>query len=289
MKGSILTIGFLLLIKQLSAQNAEYFTLISRADSLYNAKNYPASAKTFSQAFKLNRLKVQQNDLYNAGCSWALSNNPDSAFVILNRAVKEKNYCNLNYITTDSDLILLHHDNRWPGLIELIKANKVNTETYFTPIVKILDSVLKDDQEGRLKIEEVGKAHGYKSKEMDELWHYISFKDSIDLVKVEAILDRYGWLGPETIGDRGNFTLFLVIQHSDIKVQEKYLPMMRRAVDEGKAQPANLALLEDRVALRQGKKQIYGSQVKRDPKQGKVIFSQLKMNQMWIKEDGRSA
>jgi len=40
---------------------------------------------------------------------------------------------------------------------------------------------------------------------------------------------------------------------------------MREAVKHGKAQASNLALLEDRVALGQGKKQIYGSQIGRDP------------------------
>jgi hypothetical protein len=36
---------------------------------------------------------------------------------------------------------------------------------------------------------------------------------------------------------------------------------MRAAVKRGNAQPSNLALLEDRVALAEGRHQIYGSQV----------------------------
>jgi len=39
---------------------------------------------------------------------------------------------------------------------------------------------------------------------------------------------------------------------------------MRDAVKKGNANSRSLALLEDRVALRQGKKQIYGSQLGRD-------------------------
>ena len=39
---------------------------------------------------------------------------------------------------------------------------------------------------------------------------------------------------------------------------------MREAVKKGTAAAGNLALLEDRVALGQGKKQIYGSQIGRD-------------------------
>ena len=39
---------------------------------------------------------------------------------------------------------------------------------------------------------------------------------------------------------------------------------MREAVKKGNAKANSLALLEDRVALRRGGKQIYGSQVTRD-------------------------
>lgn len=41
--------------------------------------------------------------------------------------------------------------------------------------------------------------------------------------------------------------------------------MMREAVKNGKAQGSSLALLEDRVAIGQGRRQIYGSQIGRDP------------------------
>jgi hypothetical protein len=75
-------------------------------------------------------------------------------------------------------------------------------------------------------------------------------------------------LGVDSIGIQGNMTLFLVIQHSNLITQEKYLPMMREAVKKGNAVGSSLALLEDRVALGLGKKQIYGSQIGRDPATG---------------------
>lgn len=86
--------------------------------------------------------------------------------------------------------------------------------------------------------------------------------DSANIIRVTKILDEYGWLGKDKLGSTANSALFLVIQHSDLKVQERYLPMMRIAVKEGRAAGSSLALLEDRVALGQGKLQIYGSQVR---------------------------
>jgi len=82
-------------------------------------------------------------------------------------------------------------------------------------------------------------------------------------------------LGADVVGGQGNSTLFLVIQHADQATQEKYLPMMREAVKNGKAQGSSLALLEDRVALGQGNRQIYGSQIGRDPETQIYFISPL--------------
>jgi hypothetical protein len=56
----------------------------------------------------------------------------------------------------------------------------------------------------------------------------------------------------------------LVIQHANLKTQEKHLPTIREAVTKGNASPASLAMLEDRVAVRKGELQLYGSQISRD-------------------------
>ena len=50
---------------------------------------------------------------------------------------------------------------------------------------------------------------------------------------------------------------------------------MRDAVKNGKANSSSLALLEDRVALRKGGKQIYGSQIGRDQETGEYFVSPL--------------
>ena len=47
--------------------------------------------------------------------------------------------------------------------------------------------------------------------------------------------------------------------------QIKYLPLLKEAVKKGKANAADVAMLEDRMAIKQGKKQMYGSQVPPNP------------------------
>jgi hypothetical protein len=138
-----------------------------------------------------------------------------------------------------------------------------------------LDSIHTKDQKYRQMINDVEAKHGYESKEMQDLWKTINKTDSANLIQVSNILEKYGWLGADAVGEQGNATIFLVIQHADLKTQEKYLPMMRQAVKNGKAKGSELALLEDRVAMRQGKKQIYGSQISRDLKTGKYFVAPI--------------
>src|SRR5689334_5130327 len=50
------------------------------------------------------------------------------------------------------------------------------------------------------------------------------FRESIDssnLAQVEALIAKYGWLGKSFVGDMGNYTVWLVVQHADLAKQEK--------------------------------------------------------------------
>jgi hypothetical protein len=134
-----------------------------------------------------------------------------------------------------------------------------------------LDSVFVDDQSARQMIETIQQNFGAHSRQMDSLNKVIARKDAINQVKVKNILDQVGWLGVDEIGEKANLTIFLVIQHADSLTQVTYLPVMRQAVKDKKARAADLALLEDRVLCRQGKPQLYGSQV-RVLKTGKYAF-----------------
>ncbi len=243
-----------------------YSGFIHKADSFYAAGKYKEAGDAYSSAFKANGWKGMANDRYNAACAWARANVPDSAFFNLNRIVTKMNYVDYAHLSIDPDFKSLYDDKRWNPLLGLVKANKEKAEENLNkPLAHQLDSIYEEDQKYRMQIDETEKKFGLKSVEMKALWKTIREKDSVDLIKVENILDRYGWLGQETVGKSGNAALFLVIQHcSDMAVRDKYLPMMRDAVKNGKASGSELALLEDRTALGHGRRQIYGSQISRN-------------------------
>lgn len=265
-------------IKELSVEQKEkYQTLKNEAWSLYETQEYLKSAKKYSQAFKSTNNRSNNTDRYNAACSWALANEKDSAFVQLFRIAEKGEYSSYSHITTDPDLASLHTDSKWSQLLEIVSANKEKKEANLDkPLVAILDTIYNEDQGLRREIKTIEETYGRDSNEMKAHWDAIAKKDSINLIKIQKILDERGWLGQDIIGGRGNMTLFLVIQHSPLEVQEKYLPMMRDAVAKNNAQPSSLALLEDRVALRIGKRQIYGSQIARNQETGEFYVSPLK-------------
>jgi len=101
---------------------------------------------------------------------------------------------------------------------------------------------------------------------------YGQFVDSTNLVYVKALIDRYGWPGKSFVGGRGNYAVWLVIQHADLETQEKCLPLMKASVEKNESRPVDLAYLEDRVLMRQGKNQIYGTQVTFNSKTGAQEF-----------------
>jgi len=131
-------------------------------------------------------------------------------------------------------------------------------------IVQVLFVVDEEDQKYRIQLSDLEEKKPVDSASRMEIMHRMRMADSINLIKVRAIIDKYSWPAADVIGEQCNTAMFMVIQHADLPVQEKYLPVIREAVAAGRAEPRHLALLEDRVALREGRKQRYGTQLKWD-------------------------
>jgi hypothetical protein len=151
----------------------------------------------------------------------------------------------------------------------------LNNCNYDKPLKRELLAIWNDDQDIRNKSADAWEKYGGESPVVDSLNKIMQITDSINLVKVTKILDEKGWVGKDKIGKLANNTFFVVIQHSDLKTQQKYLPMMHKAVKEGKSEASWLALLEDRIALGEGRRQIYGTQIYWDKETNKSYVAPL--------------
>lgn len=250
-----------------------YKSLIVEADAYYKNKEYKKSVEKYKEAFKFEQ--KNSGDLYNAGCSASLLGDKKLAFKWLNLALKN-GWANVRHLQTDTDLTSLHTDKKWNKLVSEMQLVVDKREANYDKNLQAKLLVLyEDDQSIRQQYISAQKKFGHKSKQVDSLRVIMIDKDSINLIKITEILDKYGWVGADKVGGQANQTLFLVIQHSDLKTQQKYLPMMREAVKIGNANGSALALLEDRVALGEGKRQIYGSQIGYDNETNKSFVLPL--------------
>jgi len=97
----------------------------------------------------------------------------------------------------------------------------------------------------------------------DEKKYLISLmaqEDKKNQEQVTNIIDKNGWLGISEVGDMANITLFLVIQHASVEIQEKYFPLLKESAEKGESRLADMALMDDRIRMYRKKKQLYGSQ-----------------------------
>ncbi len=255
------------------AYGQDYRTVIGEAMASYQAKAYPQSVAKFEEAFTLEATSHQ--DLYNGACAAALAEKTELALDWLQRAV-DRGYPNPQHMQADADLSSLHDLPRWKEIVAAAHKTRRQLDANIDkPLRAQLRAILDEDQKYRRQMADVEKKSGRDSPEMRALWKITAQKDAENLAKVTAILDTRGWVGPDLVGNDGSNAIFLVIQHANLPTQQKYLPVMRAAVKEKKARPSDLAMLEDRVALGEGRRQTYGSQLRSNPKTGKYELSPL--------------
>jgi len=243
---------------------SEYSQLIREGWRMCLAKDFKASSKLYEKAFKL-KTNVSLGNRYNASCIHALAGNTDIAFKQLFIVANELKWDDYNHLIQDSDLNTLHTDKRWVTLKRIVKQNKEAVNSHLDKeLVAVLDEIYNDDQSTRNEMRSKEEKYGRGSKEMDAFWQTILKKDSINLIKVTKILNKHGWPDKEQIGKRGTSTLFLVLQHANQDTQEKYLPLIEKAVADNNLPKNQYAMFYDRLILRRGGKQVYGTQLAMD-------------------------
>jgi hypothetical protein len=117
--------------------------------------------------------------------------------------------------------------------------------------------------------------YGLNSDAVVSLKQDIKSDDSMDLQTVKKIIQKYGWLGYDEIGNDCNLIMFNTIQKADLQTQITYFPIVKAAVQNKKAHKVHEVYLQDRIYLNQGRHQIYGSQVLLDPETEKYFVLPL--------------
>lgn len=115
--------------------------------------------------------------------------------------------------------------------------------------LKNADLALRD------KLVQSGQLSGGYNEEMKELHNR-------NANALNNIIDTIGYPTLDKVGKEASEATWLVIQHSIGQPQfmKKCAELLLTAVNENKADPKNLAYLTDRIAVFEGKPQLYGTQ-----------------------------
>lgn len=161
-------------------------------------------------------------------------------------------------IKSEPQFIPLHTFTEWQDAMRKIDSLEISR---YKDLKRELYDLQKTDQGIRLLLLASYKQYGIKSDMSLRVRRYMNLTDSVNSLRIQGIIDEYGWPGKDKLGEDGNETLFLCIQHSDdLVLQDKYLPILKEAVEKGDAEPWHYAFLVDRVLMNKGEEQIYGTQ-----------------------------
>ena len=112
---------------------------------------------------------------------------------------------------------------------------------------KILDQVYEIDQGAR-------SGGNYDMQEAD----------SVCLQAVMSLIDKCGFPSKAEVGEKGIDAIWLVFQHSAPGIMAYYYPRLMQATEAGEIRMTSMALMQDRMLMRHGLRQIYGSQITND-------------------------
>ena len=150
-----------------------------------------------------------------------------------------------------------------------------STQKVNTTLRKQLIEMGKEDQKYRVEIGDlIGKINGAEKDKLMPRWmKLVEEQNALDkklLHQLESIIAKHGWPTISMVGAEASGVAFLIIQHADLEYQKKYFPLLKEAADKNEAQKSEVAMLEDRILMREGKNQIYGSQLRSNPDTGKL-------------------
>ena len=253
-----------------------YDTTIEQAEEYFESEEYTKASESYKKAFKIVYENVVTSDVrFDAALAFSLSNDQKSAYKQLSK-ISNKGlfdaYTNYDNIVNEEGFESLRSEKKWKRLVQKIKIkegiakSKINAQ-----LIESLKELLKKDQKVREEFTETLQKYGDQSEEFKKYGIKVNEVDSLNFIEFEVIIEKHGWPGPEVIGEEGVNTLFMLVQHNNnVDIQKKYLPFIKKAVNDGKEYPTDLALLEDRIAMYSNEMQTYGTQIRSD--ENKILY-----------------
>jgi hypothetical protein len=165
---------------------------------------------------------------------------------------------------TDENLSSLYGTVQWEGLMNRVAARASEVK----PLRDELIQIGEDDQRIVKMLGQAEMEFGADSDTVASLQVQWVETDSLNRVKLDAIVAEHGWPSIRDVGYIAS-TAWLVVQHAPLAHQiEKYLPTLQEATDNGDLSMELLSMTLDRIRFRKGEKQLYGTHTWINPETG---------------------
>ncbi len=237
-------------------------------DSLRNEGNLREAIQHYNKLYCANPGDI--HNLYNYACALSVSGLNDSCFKYLNK------YMELDTSTAilvDPDFLTIRKDPRWNDLEnKLILMINLKYRNPFKDIeyAKALWKLSALDQAYFNEIGIAGRKIGMNSSVQRALWEFKFMINKENQKELSDLIEKKGWPKISEVGTEAADAAFLVIQHSDLETQKKYIQLLKERCEQKEASWINYAFLYDRIQTTENKPQRYGTQSRWDEKRNVI-------------------
>ena len=248
-----------------------YWQLIFHADSLFDAHLYDEARQVYDLAFTEDRY-ILPSQLSATARKMADVGNSDIALAYLrHRMAMEKDFYENPSMCSFAEL-------------KDTFENRSRQYHYDLNLKEQLEYIFERDQYDRLLWLQTMNRHPVNPERTEQLALRALATDSMNLALVSNILEKRGFPRKDQVGDMGVQAVWMVFQHAGSDQQERFLPQLEEAVARGDIDPAFLAMLKDRIDVREGRPQKYGTQMN-DKGQLAPLLDASRLNE-WRQEVG---
>ena len=225
----------------------DYWTLMFHADSLLADGLHAEAKQIYDLAFTEDRY-ILPSQLSTVADEMAAVGNRQAALDYLNHRVR-----------MEKDFYVEPEDCPYAELKDTFQIRK-QTLNYDLPLKQKLEWIFERDQYDRMLWSLTAARHPEQKRRNDMLGARAWDTDSTNLVMVNEILSEGGFPRRSQVGEFATIAVSAVFQHNSLEQQKAFLPQLEEAVGRGDIAPAYLALLKDRIDVREGRPQKYGTQ-----------------------------
>lgn len=260
---------------------------MSKSDSLRNEGEILQAIAECRKVYLQN--PGNQPNIYNYARFLSINKQIDSCFKYLNIAVDIDTSISP---LIEPDFLSARESEQWNDFENRLISNlniKFRNAVKDIDYAKLLWKLRAFDQAYFLETEIAGRKLGFKSSVVEALWKLKFMTQEKSQIELVEWIDKKGWPRIINVGREAAFTAWLVIMHSNSKLQKKYLPVIKKICEENELPWARYASIYDRSKFNDNKPQKYGTHISYNEKTGSMELYKLENESMvnvWRKEVG---